>query len=176
MPLVRLPNIDDRIDRIIHRHQRRLPRTVPRGVWDPGLHAPPAPDPGPEPALVLLAEDDAEMRALVAAQLRDDGYEPIEAQNGVELIRALHRIENAVLPLQLIITDIRMPGFDGLEVLEYLRYAGLRVPVIVMTGFGDARTHAKAKSLDAALVLDKPFDIDDLRAAVARLVPAVTAA
>jgi DNA-binding NtrC family response regulator len=120
---------------------------------------------------ILLAEDDADMRDLVAAQLREDGYDLVEASNGVDLVRAIHRFENAMLPLSLIITDIRMPGFSGLEVLEYLRYAGLHVPVIVMTAFGDARTHADATSLDALLVLDKPFDMDELRAAVTRLVP-----
>jgi len=173
MPLIRLPNIDDRIDRLIHRRRLPLPAR-PRG-WGQGALPPPRPDPAPpEPSLVLLAEDDAEMRSLVSAQLQDDGYEPVEAQNGVELIRAIHRIETALLPLSLIITDIRMPGFDGLEVLEYLRYAGLRVPVILMTGFGDRSTHARARELDAALVLDKPFDIDDLRAAVARIAPAAT--
>jgi CheY-like chemotaxis protein len=149
MPIVCLPNIDDRVDQVILDHHRVLP--------------------------VLLAEDDAEMRSLVSAHLRDDGYDPVEAQNGAELIRAIHRFEGAMLPVRLIITDIRMPGFTGLEVLEYLRYAGLRVPVILMTGFGDARTHAQAKDLDAVLVLDKPFDFEDLRAAVARLVPSVTA-
>ncbi|MFT3766153.1 MAG: response regulator [Minicystis sp.] len=120
---------------------------------------------------IVLAEDDAEMRALVSAQLREDGYDLVEAQNGVELIRAIHRFESAMRPIHLIITDIRMPGFSGLEVLEYLRYAGLDVPVILMTAFGDPRTHADARALQATLVLDKPFDVDDLRAAVARIVP-----
>lgn len=120
---------------------------------------------------VLLAEDDAEMRSLLSSQLREDGYDVIEAQNGVELVRAIHRFESAFSPVHLIITDVRMPGFDGLEVLEYLRYANLAMPVIVMTAFGDSRTHLAARSNGAALVLDKPFDVDALRAAVARLVP-----
>ncbi|APR74865.1 two component, sigma54 specific, transcriptional regulator, Fis family protein [Minicystis rosea] len=142
----RKPTIDDRVDDVVFKNS---------------------------PISILLAEDDAEMRALVGMQLREDGYDLVEAQNGVELIRAIHRFESAMRPIHLIITDVRMPGFSGLEVLEYLRYAGLAVPVIVMTAFGDARTHADAASLDAALVLDKPFDVDELRAAVARLVPRV---
>jgi DNA-binding response OmpR family regulator len=125
------------------------------------------------PAHVILAEDDAPMRALVATSLRDDGYDVVEAQNGTELIRAVHRFEMSTLPLGLIITDVRMPGFSGLEMLEYLRYAELRLPVIVMTAFGDARTHAEARELGAALVLDKPFDVDMLRSAVAALAPRV---
>jgi DNA-binding response OmpR family regulator len=123
------------------------------------------------PAHIILAEDDPEMRALLAVPLREDGYEVVEACDGVELIRAIHRFEMAPLSMGLIITDIRMPGFTGIEMLEYLHYAGLRVPVIVMTGFGDARTHAEARELGATMVLDKPFDVDHLRAAVQRILP-----
>lgn len=121
------------------------------------------------PAQILLAEDDQEMRAMIADQLRDDGHHVIETQNGMQLIRAAYRFEAAQLPFDLLITDIRMPGWNGLEALDHLRRAGMELPVIVMTAFGDARLHAMARSLGAALVLDKPFDLDDLRAAVARL-------
>lgn len=122
-------------------------------------------------ARILLADDDAEMRALLAAQLREDGYELVEARDGMELVRAVHRFEDTLTELHLIITDVRMPGFDGIEVLEYLRSAQLAVPVIVMTAFGDQATHGRARAHGAAVVLDKPFDVDDLRAAVARIVP-----
>jgi CheY-like chemotaxis protein len=123
------------------------------------------------PAQVLLADDDPEMRELIATPLREDGYSVVEAGDGIELIRAIHRFEASLLPVGVIVTDIRMPGFSGLEMLEYLRYAGLRVPAILMTGFGDERTHREAQSLGAELVFDKPLDVDELRAAVARLVP-----
>ena len=122
------------------------------------------------PTQILLAEDDQEMRAMIAVQLRDDGYDVIEARNGVELMRAARRFEDALLPFDLIVTDIRMPGWNGLEALDHLRRSGNNVPVIVMTAFGDARIHALAESLGAAVVLDKPFDLDDLRTAVARLI------
>src|SRR6185369_6720787 len=103
--------------------------------------------------------------------LNDDGYEIVQARDGIELVRAIHRFEMSMLPMGLIISDVRMPGFTGLETLEYLHYARLRVPVILMTAFGDARTHAEARALGAAHVFDKPFDVDHLRAAVARLLP-----
>lgn len=130
----------------------------------------------PERPQILLAEDDAEMRALLVAQLSEDGHDVVEAQNGVELVRAIHRLERARGSIHLIITDVRMPGFDGIEVLEYVRYAGLAVPVIVMTAFGDAGLHARAREHGAALVLDKPFDVDDLRDAIARIAPSPRAA
>lgn len=119
---------------------------------------------------VVVADDDQAMRALCAAQLRDEGYEVLEARNGAELVRIIHRFEHAGARLDLILTDVRMPGFDGLEVLEYLKYARLAVPVIVMTAFGDALVHREAEDLDAALVLDKPFDVDDLCVHVARVI------
>lgn len=120
---------------------------------------------------ILLAEDDAEMRDLLAAELRRDGYDVIEARNGLELVHAIHRFEAARSPLHLVITDVRMPGFDGLEVLEYMRYAELPVPVIVMTAFGDPGTHSSAYRNGARLVFDKPFDLDEMRAAVALILP-----
>ncbi|MFO0759686.1 MAG: response regulator [Byssovorax sp.] len=123
----------------------------------------------PHYAHILLAEDDREMRSLIAAQLRDDGHHVIETQDGMQLIRAATRFEAAMLPFDLLITDIRMPGWSGLEALDHLRRAGMALPVIVMTAFGDARLHALAKDLGAAVVLDKPFDLDALRVAVAKL-------
>jgi DNA-binding response OmpR family regulator len=127
------------------------------------------------PLDILLAEDDSAMRALVAEPLREDGYGVLEARDGAELIRASYQFKAAKVPLHLIITDVRLPGFTGIEVLEYLRAAGVEVPVIVMTAFGDDATHAQARALDAVMVLDKPFDVDELRAAVARLLPRVAA-
>jgi DNA-binding NtrC family response regulator len=118
---------------------------------------------------LVVADDDDAMRALCAAQLREDGYEVVEARSGSELVRAIHRFEHVGVRLDLILTDVRMPGFDGLEVLEYLKYARLSVPVIVMTAFGDARVHREAEDLDAVLVLDKPFDLDEMSAHVARV-------
>jgi len=120
---------------------------------------------------ILLAEDDPEMREIISLQLHGGGYEVVEARDGIELVRAIHRFEMSMLPMGLIITDVRMPGFTGLETLEYLQYAGLSVPVIVITGYGDARTRAEARDLGAALVLDKPIEIDRLLDKVAEIVP-----
>ncbi len=123
------------------------------------------------PPQIILAEDDPEMRSLVAAEIREEGYDVIEVRDGIELVRTINRFEASLLPLGLIISDVRMPGFTGLETLEYLRYAGLRVPVILMTAFGDRRTHAEARDLGARLVLDKPFDFGQMRAAVGEILP-----
>jgi len=113
-------------------------------------------------AVILLAEDDAEMREMIAATLRSDGYEVIVARNGAELVARLSE------GFDLLLSDVRMPACSGLFVLEGLRRARSNVPVILMTAFGDEATRARVEASDAIL-FDKPFDIDDLRTAVLHL-------
>ena len=70
--------------------------------------------------------------------------------------------------VDLIISDINMPIVTGIQIVETLRVAHCDVPIILMTGFGDARTRTHAESLGAVL-FDKPFGIEDLRAVVSGL-------
>jgi DNA-binding response OmpR family regulator len=120
---------------------------------------------------ILLAEDDAQMRRLVADALREDGHEVVETSDGgrllVEVAARLKAGEGAE-SLDLIISDVRMPICTGLQILAALREAHWPTPVILMTAFGDAATRRHAESL-AALLLDKPFAMDDLRIAVANM-------
>ncbi len=111
------------------------------------------------------------MRRLVADCLRKDGYEVHEVRDGAEL---LLRIEDSFFlrqvpaPIDLFVTDIRMPVYTGIEIVSGLRDAGMHVPVVIMTAFGNAETRERAEELGAAL-LDKPFKMDALRALVRRL-------
>lgn len=120
------------------------------------------------PARIVLAEDDESMRRLVAAVLRQDGFEVIEIEDGVGL---LERVGKSILgrsdpgSIQLIIADNRMPVLSGLDVLGRLRRADDATPFILITAFGDAETHDEAARLGASAVFDKPFDLDDLRLA-----------
>lgn len=117
---------------------------------------------------VLLAEDDPHLRELMADALREDGYEVIEAADGIELWNMIVS-ELELGPVHrpgLVISDIRMPGATGIEVLAALRECNTSMPVVLTTAFGDPETHAEAGRLGAETVLDKPFDIDDLRVAV----------
>jgi len=122
---------------------------------------------------VLLAEDDAEMRSVVADALRGDGYEVVEAADGGRLlvdVAAWFKGGDGADSVDLIVSDIRMPICTGLQILAALRDAHWRTPVILMTAFGDETVRRHAESLDA-LLFDKPFDLDDLRTAVANLLP-----
>jgi CheY-like chemotaxis protein len=122
---------------------------------------------------ILVAEDQEEMRTLLRRALKRRGYDVVEAPDGPQLVRAI--VDGLLAPEMqapdLIVTDVRMPGFSGLEVLARLRRDGWTTPFILITAFGDAQLHAEAKALGAACVLNKPFAMEDLCAAVESLVP-----
>jgi two-component system, response regulator, stage 0 sporulation protein F len=119
-------------------------------------------------ARIVLAEDDLEMRTLLVDSLVREGHEVTAAQNGLQMIREIRLLllRGDPMPIDLIISDERMPGMSGLEFLSVLREARLPIPFILITGFGDERTHERALRLGASAVFDKPFDIDDLKRAV----------
>ena len=120
------------------------------------------------PLCVVVGEDDGEMRRLVVQALRRDGYEVREAADGSALLELMRQRASIGQAVDLVISDIRMPGCNGLQVLERLRSANDRVPVILMTAFGDDETRQQAERRGAVL-FDKPFLIDDLRKAVGHL-------
>jgi DNA-binding response OmpR family regulator len=118
---------------------------------------------------ILVAEDDREMGELLVAALHLDGYEVVQARTGAQLLESIGtHLLNAVdsAPVDLIISDIRLPGMSGLEVLAALRQTDWSTPVILISAFADPETHAEAHRLGAKLVFNKPFEMDDLRMAV----------
>jgi len=125
-----------------------------------------SPSSAPTAGHVLLAEDDREMRHLLAWALRQSGYHVTEVEDGVELIDQVATSRAAGCDIDLVITDVRMPQVGGLEALGWLQEVGSTVPAVVVTGFGDRRLHEEAKRLGAWAVLDKPFDLDELCAVV----------
>lgn len=129
--------------------------------------------PAPSAPLLVLAEDDDEFRALLARTLRSAGYEVAELNNGTQLLRTLvaTNLDAEASQIAMVISDIRMPGVSGMDALAGINWANWSIPVVLMTGFGDRATHDAAKSLGAAAVIDKPFDLDDLVALVQALLP-----
>jgi CheY-like chemotaxis protein len=123
---------------------------------------------------VLLVEDDREMRRLLTDVLQKHGYQIVEATSGaeaVELVLQPYGCGGALeLPFDLIITDVRMSGYSGLELLELLRTTTITTPAIVITAFGAAEVHASATQLGAVAVFDKPFDVDSLARTVRELI------
>lgn len=120
---------------------------------------------------ILIADDDSEMRRLLAAVLAGDGYSVEEAGDGDEL-RA--RLKSLAGPLDLLVTDVQMPGWTGLQALEWAKRNIPGVEVILITAFGDRDLHARAAALGARAVLDKPFDLLTLKKVVASLPASAT--
>jgi CheY-like chemotaxis protein len=115
---------------------------------------------------VLVAEDDAEMRRLLVHFIGNDGYRFAEVGSGLELYDTLRRSHREDRLPAMVVSDIRMPGLNGLEVLKTVREWGLTMPIVLITAFGDPETIAEADRLGATAVLTKPFDMDDLRTAI----------
>jgi CheY-like chemotaxis protein len=123
---------------------------------------------------VIIAEDTADIRQIVAIALRGLGYETMEARSGMEMLEELGDALLSGDPTSgpdIIISDIRMPGLTGLEVLAGLRQAGWRTHFVLMTAYADDDARAQARLLGADALFAKPFDIDDLMTAVVNLTP-----
>ncbi len=122
-------------------------------------------------ARILVAEDDEDLRDLIAAGLRQDGYAVEAVGTGYALLAASSRTRGP--RFDLVISDVQLPGLTGLEVVAGLRNPERPVPwstpVLFMTAFGDAETYDEARRLRAR-IFDKPFELDDLRTCVANLV------
>jgi DNA-binding response OmpR family regulator len=111
------------------------------------------------PRRVIVAEDDREMRRLVAATLIRDGYVVEEAPDGPKL---LILVIEADPPVDIVVSDHRMPVSSGLQVLAALRDAGWSLPFVLLSAFGDEDMRTEATKLDA-IFLAKPFELEALR-------------
>ncbi|MBI4918103.1 MAG: response regulator [Acidobacteria bacterium] len=122
-------------------------------------------DEDPRPTRVLLAEDDVELRALIAGALRREGYAVFEVADGEQLVRYIHRMHGdgeLEAGVDLVISDVRMPGRSGLDALERLRERDGALPVILMTAFPGPELREAVERAGAAVLFDKPFEIADL--------------
>jgi CheY-like chemotaxis protein len=123
---------------------------------------------------VLVAEDDVEMRSVLALSLRKVGYQVIAVGDGAAALQALGPLANrrSTEPRPgLVVTDVRLPLFSGLQVLEAARILDRWLPVIVITAFGDPVTREGARSLAASAILDKPFEMEELVKVARRCAP-----
>jgi CheY-like chemotaxis protein len=124
------------------------------------------------PHRLLLAEDDGAFRYLLASELRKDGYEVVAVSNGVGLIDILGDSlsrDGSLARFDLVLSDLRMPGWPGLEALAKFGHSPGMPPFILFTAFGDEKIHKRALDIGALTLLDKPFDLDYLRELVAQV-------
>ena len=114
---------------------------------------------------VLLAEDDHDVRTALAELLDQEGYEVRTVVDGAELLDVIGRaflFERDEPPPDIIISDIRMPGFNGLHTMESLRRLGHDVRIVVITAFGDEEIRRRVEDLRDAAFFHKPIDLDRL--------------
>ena len=113
---------------------------------------------------VLVVDDDIQMLSALEAALSSRGYDVETASNGVD---AVHKLKGK-LP-RAIITDLRMPAMDGLELLNHVRRTNPDLPVILLSAYGSVPTAVEAIRNGAADFLVKPFSQEALDAVLARL-------
>jgi DNA-binding NtrC family response regulator len=112
---------------------------------------------------VLIVENEANMRRVLATLLRRDGLQIVEAADGQQGLERL-----AAQRIDAIVTDLKMPRMNGLELLEEVCKRHREVPVILLTAFGTVGSAVEALKQGAFDYLTKPFDPDEIRQVVAK--------
>jgi two-component system NtrC family response regulator len=113
--------------------------------------------------VILVVDDEQAQRSVLAGFLRKRGFEVIEGSSVAEGLA-----EVAGRTVDLVLTDLRMSGASGLDLLEGVRAVNPEVPVVVMTAFGTVATAVDAMKRGAADYLTKPIDLDELEVLIAR--------
>jgi len=107
---------------------------------------------------ILVAEDDEQMVDLLVRVLGEEGYEVTAVRDGAQALAKLEQDPG----FDLVLTDLRMPGVDGMELLRRAMARQLRQPVILMTAFGSIESAVQAMREGAYHYLAKPVHIEDL--------------
>ncbi|MEW6594930.1 MAG: sigma-54 dependent transcriptional regulator [Thermodesulfobacteriota bacterium] len=114
---------------------------------------------------VLVVDDEPNYLVVLSELLIEEGYEVFTAQNGEA---ALHTVQET--DLDLVITDMRMPGMDGLALLKAVKEYNPNLPVIMVTAFGEVEKAVAAMQAGAFNYLSKPFNNDELVLSVAKAI------
>lgn len=115
--------------------------------------------------LIAIVDDDESVRNAVRGVLRSVGMKAQTFASAEEFLDSSLRAATACL-----ITDVQMPGMTGLELQAKLATASIRIPIIFITAYGNARTRTQAMGAGAVAFLEKPFDdevlLENVRAAL----------
>ncbi len=112
---------------------------------------------------ILLADSERALKAALATALRQDGYEVVVAGSGTEALEVAGHT-----PLSLVVTEVRLPGMDGLDLFRRIRERQPEVAGIVATAYGSLPTAVEAMRLGMADYVTKPFQIAELRRRIAQ--------
>lgn len=114
---------------------------------------------------ILIVDDELNMRLVLSAMLKKEGFDVSAAANGREALQILQSTNVAV-----VITDLKMPDIDGMELLTRVSERHPEIPVIMITAHGTIATAVEALKKGAFDYITKPFDLDDLKNIVAKAV------
>jgi len=110
---------------------------------------------------ILIIEDEAKMRRLLELNLGDDGFKTLsagDAETGLKLLDSE--------PVHLVLTDLKLPGMNGLEFLQMAKQQNSALPIVVMTAFGSVETAVEAMKAGASDYVLKPFSLAEMRMVV----------
>lgn len=121
---------------------------------------------------ILLIDDDDTLRHVIAMALSSYGYEVVEAAEGGEGVNLARSA-----PFDVVVTDLIMPGQEGIETITILRREFPVLPIIAISGgLPNSKLYLEiAKKIGARRILAKPFSIADLRSAIAAVLPPAAA-
>lgn len=112
---------------------------------------------------ILLVDDEKDIREVLALPLSDLGYNIFKAENGAEALRLFKEIQPPI-----VLTDIKMPGIDGIELLQKIKHENRETEVIMITGHGDMDLAVKSLKYEATDFITKPINVDALEIALKR--------
>ena len=112
---------------------------------------------------ILLVDDEPDIRDVLSLSLADMGYHVYEAENGVEALRIFRDMQPSM-----VMTDIKMPGMDGIELLQNVKLENPETEVIMITGHGDMDLAIRSLKNQATDFITKPINVDALEIAVQR--------
>jgi len=119
----------------------------------------------PEKLGILVVDNEKNLLVTFRDVLEDEGYRVETAEDGEQALEKFQRT-----PFEIVITDLKMPRMDGLDLLRQIKHAAADTCVMVMTGFGTVETAVKAMRLGAYDYITKPFSADDALQVVRRAV------
>jgi FixJ family two-component response regulator len=118
---------------------------------------------------VIVADDDDDFRDLVSSEVVRLGYDSVQARSSADVVSYLAAAlvnPKRYPPAFALVSDVRMPGQSGLELLASLANGSYDLPVILMTAFGDTDVYAAAARWGAVAILEKPFGVAELQEAL----------
>ncbi|MGD9137324.1 MAG: response regulator, partial [Desulfobacterales bacterium] len=112
---------------------------------------------------ILLVDDEPDIRDVLSLTLSDMGCQVYEAENGDEALRIFKDVQPSM-----VMTDIKMPGMDGIELLQKIKHENPETEVIMITGHGDMDLAIRSLKNEATDFVTKPINVDALEIAVKR--------